>query len=79
MKYTLRYFASLADQAGCAEETWESTLSQPHALYAALVLKYGFRLDASRLRVAVNGEFADWQCELKDGDEIVFLPPVSGG
>ncbi|QBB70285.1 MoaD/ThiS family protein [Pseudolysobacter antarcticus] len=79
MKYTLRYFASLADQAGCAEETWETALSEPRALYAELRARHGFTLDASRLRVAVNGEFADWHLALADGDEIVFLPPVSGG
>jgi len=79
MKYTLRYFASLADQAGCAEEIWETTLSEPRALYAELSSRHGFTLDASRLRVAINGEFADWHRALADGDEIVFLPPVSGG
>lgn len=31
------------------------------------------------LRVAVNREFSDFQCEVKDGDEIAFIPPVSGG
>ncbi len=79
MKYTLHYFASLADQADCAEEIWETTLSEPRALYAELRLQHGFKLDASQLRIAINGEFADWHRALVDGDEIVFLPPVSGG
>lgn len=31
------------------------------------------------LRVAVNQEFADFSTEVHNGDEIAFLPPVSGG
>jgi molybdopterin converting factor small subunit len=27
----------------------------------------------------LNGEFADWDRPLQNGDEIAFLPPVSGG
>src|ERR1700722_16344622 len=28
---------------------------------------------------SVNQEFADWQAPLAGGDEVAFLPPVSGG
>ncbi len=31
------------------------------------------------VRGARNGEYADWQTPLADGDAIAFLPPVSGG
>jgi molybdopterin converting factor subunit 1 len=31
------------------------------------------------LRFAVNGEYADPDMELRDGDEVAFIPPVSGG
>ena len=34
---------------------------------------------AGRLRVAVNREFASDDALLADGDEVAFLPPVSGG
>lgn len=34
---------------------------------------------AGRLRVAVNREFASDDATLADGDEVAFLPPVSGG
>lgn len=31
------------------------------------------------LRIAVNQQFADLKTPLHDGDEVAFLPPVSGG
>ena len=31
------------------------------------------------LRVAINKEFADRITVLRDGDEVVFLPPMQGG
>jgi MoaE-MoaD fusion protein len=31
------------------------------------------------VRAARNGEYAEWQVPLADGDAIAFLPPVSGG
>lgn len=31
------------------------------------------------LLVAVNDSYASWDHRLSDGDEVVFLPPVSGG
>jgi molybdopterin synthase catalytic subunit len=34
---------------------------------------------ADRLRVSVNYEFAQGESVLSEGDEVAFLPPVSGG
>lgn len=79
MKYRLLYFASLADAAGCSEESIESTAVDPGGLYAEVAARHGFGFAQERLRVAVNGEFAAWDRPLADGDEVVFLPPVSGG
>lgn len=31
------------------------------------------------MRVAVNREFSDFDCEVKNGDEVAFIPPISGG
>ena len=33
----------------------------------------------SKLLIAVNGEFAERDDTLKDGDELALMPPVQGG
>ena len=35
--------------------------------------------DPSKVVVAVNREYADHRHSLNDGDEVAFIPPVSGG
>ncbi len=79
MKLLIRYFASLRDSAGCDEEVLQTDAADPEALFHVLRARHGFDWPTDRLRVAVNGAFADWSTRLADGDEITFLPPVSGG
>jgi molybdopterin converting factor subunit 1 len=79
MNYQLLYFASLADRAGCAGEAVQSVATDLSALYEELRIRHGFAMEAGRLRVAVNGRIVDWSHALADSDEVVFLPPVSGG
>lgn len=79
MNYKLLYFASLRDAAGCSGETVASAAIDVRALYAELAVRHGFGFTPERLRVAVNGAFTGWDHALVEGDEVVFLPPVSGG
>jgi molybdopterin synthase sulfur carrier subunit len=79
MKLRLRYFASLADRAGRAEETIETNATSTRDVYADVAASHGFSFPLERLRVAVNGALVPWDHALSEGDEIVFLPPVSGG
>ncbi|MFO1506143.1 MAG: MoaD/ThiS family protein [Lysobacterales bacterium] len=79
MKVRVLYFASLADRAGCREEDRDSRASSLAALYAEVATTHGFTMPAERIRVAANGAFAEWSRPVADGDEIAFLPPVSGG
>lgn len=79
MKLHVLYFASLRDAAGRDREDYESASDDARAVYADLRRQHGFALAHDRIRVAVNGEFAGWDRVLADGDEIAFLPPVSGG
>ena len=79
MNYRVLYFASLRDRAGMEAEQVNSLALDARGLYKELRARHGFSMDEERLRVAINGTFASWEQRLHDGDEIVFLPPVSGG
>ena len=79
MNYRVLYFASLRDRAGMDAEQVNSLAVDARALYSELCARHGFTMSEDRLRVAINGEFAAWERQLYDGDEVVFLPPVSGG
>lgn len=75
----LLYFASLRDAAGVASETVESAAADLATLYAEARGRHGFALPLERMRVAVDGAFARWDDPVRDGAEIAFIPPVSGG
>jgi molybdopterin converting factor small subunit len=75
----VRYYAVLREQAGRGGERVSTSAATARDLYAELRESRGFTLPAPLLRVAVNEEFADWDTELRDGDQVVFIPPVAGG
>ena len=79
MKIRLRYFASLADRAGRSEELRDTAAGNPRDLYAEIAREHALGFAPERLRVAVNDALVGWDHALADGDEVVFLPPVSGG
>jgi molybdopterin synthase sulfur carrier subunit len=81
IRVTVLFFGRLKDVAGHAEDSAEfsdaTTIEQLFALYAARypeLAKYRSSVVASR-----NQEFAAWDTPLYSGDEVAFLPPVSGG
>ncbi|MFT8897015.1 MAG: MoaD/ThiS family protein [Acetobacter sp.] len=78
-KIELEYFAQLGEQAGRRAETRETSETTAAALYEELRAAYGFALPAGQMRVAVNAAFRPWTQSLKEGDHVVFIPPVSGG
>jgi molybdopterin converting factor subunit 1 len=75
------FFGRLRELLGTSEDHAElaegATLASLFACYAG---KYpqlaSFR---SSLVASRNQEFAAWDTQLHAGDEIAFLPPVSGG
>jgi molybdopterin synthase sulfur carrier subunit len=76
---TVLYFASLRDAAGVASETITSEARDLAALYEELRTRHRFALPVEHLRVAVDGAFAQWGDAIRDGAQIAFIPPVSGG
>jgi len=81
MKITIRYFAGHRDITRQAEERLDLEAGATvGTLWELLVERYP-RLNgySGRLLYAINQEFATLATELHDGDEIAFIPPVSGG
>jgi molybdopterin synthase sulfur carrier subunit len=81
MKLRVRYFASIREFTGIREEQ----LEVPEG-YTAKALRQRVQELHTTLKgqeenilVAVNGSFVEPKRVLKQGDEVAFFPPVSGG
>ena len=81
MQVTVLFFGMLKDIVGKAEDgiTVEdgSSIGRLYELYAARFPKLAEH--SSSILFSRNREFAGWGEPLRDGDEVAFLPPVSGG
>ena len=72
------FFAHLRDAVGEEFLKLDATGKTVGELKAELALSYDFpKLDT--VMAAVNEEFAQDDEVIQDGDEIAFIPPVSGG
>ena len=81
MRVIVRLFARLRDAAGAAEcdchvadgataaDVWQSVVAK----YPALGPFEG------SVSCAINADFAKGTALVQEGDEVAFLPPVSGG
>ena len=81
MLVTIRLFARLREIAGAAELTQELPAgATARTAWETLAAKFP-ELAAydSVASCAVNEEYARFNTALNDGDEVAFLPPVSGG
>jgi len=76
-----RLFARLREQAGTDAESVElPTGSTVSDVYEALrKLHPALVADRNAVRAALNQEFVEWDADVADGDEVAFIPPVSGG
>lgn len=79
MKLHLQYFAALREDRGLAEETIETSATNPKELYIELQKAHAFKLDFKDLKVAKGEAFCSWDTPLNEGDTITYLPPVGGG
>ena len=81
MRIRVLLFASLRERAGRGELDLE--LEDGAAVAAArdaLESRFPKLLTEARAATAVNGEYSrDPRQVLHEGDEVAFLPPVSGG
>jgi sulfur-carrier protein len=78
-RVTILYFAALRDAVGMASEAVETSAANLRALYEEAQARHQLPFPARQLRVAVDGDFASWEDALREGAEVAFIPPVSGG
>src|ERR1700690_3646311 len=81
MRVRVLFFGRLKEIVGRAEDDAELTDgARLEDLFARYGERYpelaGFR---GSVVASVNQVFADWRSPLAAGDEVAFLPPVSGG
>lgn len=76
----VRFLARLRELAGAGAEQLEmrpgSTVAE---VYARARGAHPSLPPQETVRAAVNLEFADWDVPVAAGDEVAFIPPVSGG
>lgn len=81
MSIKVLFFATLADITGMREAEVEAySLTDTASVFSKFAREYP-RLEAHRASMlcAVNNEFARPDTPVRDGDEVAFFPPVSGG
>jgi molybdopterin converting factor subunit 1 len=81
MRVTIRLFARLRDIAGSGELARDAATGATVAdVWRGLVAEFPEmgRYDSS-ISCAVNADYAKMAVPVAEGDEIAFLPPVSGG
>jgi molybdopterin converting factor subunit 1 len=75
----LRYFASIREAVGRREETLDVPDGATVAAVWERLVGAHPQLRGQRYRPAVNQEYTAPSAVLQEGDEVVFIPPVSGG
>lgn len=79
MKVKLKLFAYLRETIGLREEEIDV---RDGAKVSDLWDRFKHKIPGDKnfsILFAVNGEYVKEDRELKEGDEVVFMPPVSGG
>jgi len=74
MRVTVRLFAGLRERAGTARVELEDV-----ATVADVWPRLGLGEEPPGLLLALNREYVGRERELRDGDEVALIPPVSGG
>jgi molybdopterin converting factor subunit 1 len=81
MRVTVRLFARLRDLAGSGELAREVPAGATvAAVWADLVRQWpDMQAYEKSMSCAVNADYSKFTTVVSDGDEVAFLPPVSGG
>ena len=81
MQVTIRLFARLRDLAGTGELARDGEEGATvGAVWGILTGEFPALAEyESSISTAVNAEYSRMDSTVSDGDEVAFLPPVSGG
>ena len=76
MQITIKYFASLREQQGKTEEQ----ISLASAVPVAKIWQNIEGAETSTpILFAINKQYVTPETLVKEGDEVAFLPPITGG
>ena len=83
MKLTVKYFASIREALGRGSESVETSAASLAALRDELVARGGAYAQGlargKAVRVALDQVMSDESAALREGCEVAFFPPVTGG
>ena len=83
MKLKVLFFANYKEVLGLSELTIEldtgANVIELNQLLASKGERWQEVFQSSSIKVAVNHELVDENTMLKEGDEVAYFPPVTGG
>ena len=83
MKVKLKYFASIREALGQGGESVDTSAATLGALRDELIARGGAYASAlargKSVRLALDQVMADETAPLREGAEVAFFPPVTGG
>lgn len=79
MSIKVKYFASLREELGRSEDNLD--IKDGNITVSDLWKKVAGKRENTpeNILAAINMEYAKPEAEVKDGDEVAFFPPVTGG
>ena len=83
MQIEIRFFASLREALGTASLSWQTEVATVGALRDELIARGGVWTEAlargRAVRAALDQAMVGDEAPLRDGAEVAFFPPVTGG
>jgi molybdopterin synthase sulfur carrier subunit len=76
MTVRLLAFAQAADHVGFRER---AVVCKPEDTARQLLQRVAADYDPAHARVAIDGEYRDWDEPIGTAEELAIIPPVSGG